>query len=83
MFALYLVHGPIMHVGGYWLPHVVGGVCGLNPKELGGWLGGLGVGWVVNLVLVLWGADVFHREVVEKSVQLIQWIEKKVFVNKS
>jgi peptidoglycan/LPS O-acetylase OafA/YrhL len=80
MFAPYLVHGPIMHMGGYWVPHLVWRMLGLDEKKLGGWLGGLVVGWLVNLGLVLWGADVFHREVVERSVRLIQWIEKKVFV---
>jgi peptidoglycan/LPS O-acetylase OafA/YrhL len=80
MFALYLVHGPIMHMGGYWVPHLVWKALRLNKQQRGGWLGGLVVGWVINLGLVLWGADVFHREVVEKSVMLIQWIEKKVFV---
>jgi hypothetical protein len=27
-----------------------------------------------------WGADVFNREVVERSVRVIHWIESKVFV---
>jgi hypothetical protein len=43
-------------------------------------MGGLIVGWVVNLGLVLWGADVFNREVVERSVRIIHWIESKFFV---
>lgn len=80
MFALYLVHGPIMHMGGYWVPHLVWSTFRLDKKHLSGWLGGLIVGWVVNLGLVLWGADVFNREVVERSVRVIQWIESKVFI---
>jgi peptidoglycan/LPS O-acetylase OafA/YrhL len=80
MFALYLVHGPIMHMGAYWAPYLVWRVLGLNKRRLGGWLGGLVIGWMINFVLVLWGADVFHREVVGRSVMLIQWIEKKVLV---
>lgn len=80
MFALYLVHGPVMHMGSYWVPHLVWRVVEENQKDTGGWLAGLIVRWIVNLGLVLWAADVFHWEVVEKSVQLIQWIEKKMFV---
>jgi hypothetical protein len=49
-------------------------------RRIWGCLAGLIVGWIVNLGLVLWAADGFHWEVVEKSVQLIQWIEKKMFV---
>lgn len=80
MFALYLVHGPIMHMGGYWVPHLVWKIFRLNKTHRAGWLGGLIVGWLVNLGLVLWAADVFNREVVERSVRIIQWIESKVFV---
>jgi hypothetical protein len=64
-----------MHMSGYWVPHLVWRVVG-QKEDMGGWLAGLAVGWIVNLGLVLWGADVFHWEVVERSVQSIQWIEK-------
>lgn len=36
-------------------------------------------GWAVNRGLLLWIADVFHREVVGKNV-LIQWIGMKMIV---
>jgi hypothetical protein len=68
-----------MHMGGYWVPHLVWSTF-RHKKHLSGWLGGLIVGWVVNLGLVLWGADMFNREAVERSVRIIQWIESKVFV---
>jgi hypothetical protein len=41
---------------------------------MSGWLVLLIAGWAVNRGLLLWVADIFHREVVGKSVQLIQWI---------
>ena len=83
MFAFYLVHGPVLHVGGYWLPHLVWeGLLGWEgiPEDTGAYVLGLGLGWMGCLGLVLWGADVFHREVVEKSVYVIYWFEGFVFV---
>jgi hypothetical protein len=74
MFALYLVRGLAMHLGGYWVKHLVWRVIERNRKDMSGWLVLLIAGWAVNRGLLLWVADIFHREVVGKSVQLIQWI---------
>jgi hypothetical protein len=38
MFALYLIYGLIMHMGRYWVPHLVLRMLGLDEKKLGGWL---------------------------------------------
>jgi peptidoglycan/LPS O-acetylase OafA/YrhL len=48
-FALYLVHGPVMHMGSYWVPHLVWRVVAQNQKDMDGWLAVLIVGWIVNL----------------------------------
>ncbi len=85
MFAFYLVHGPILHVGGYWISHLVWeGLGWEGVREMGteAWIFGLGLGWLSCLGLVLWGADVFHREVVERSVYVIYWVEGLVFVKR-
>jgi peptidoglycan/LPS O-acetylase OafA/YrhL len=40
MFALYLVHGPVMYMGSYWVPHLVWRVVEENQKDMGGvWQG--------------------------------------------
>ena len=67
-------------MGEYWVQHLGWRVVEQNQKDMGGWLAGLIVGWVVNLGLVLCAANNFHQEAVEKSVELIQWIEMKIFV---
>lgn len=45
IFALYLIHGPIMHMGGYWVPQLVWRAFGLNRSTWeAGWVGDRVVG---------------------------------------
>ena len=91
VFELYVVHGPLLHLAGYWVP------CALwrtlvweTQTEMdvvsipGGWryIFSHVVGWSVNLTLVLWAADVFNREVIERSARWIAWIEELAFVTR-
>ena len=38
-----------MHMGSYWVPRLVWRVIEENQKDMGGWLAGLIVGWIVIL----------------------------------
>lgn len=77
-FSLYLVHGPILHAYGYLVPIWVWTLVG--RESVWGYCVGLAVGWVVNLMVVLWLADVFGREVDERCVRAAKWIEGVCFV---
>lgn len=77
-FALYLVHGPVVHMLGFWL--VPGcwewsGKNSLMRKELG-----FGVAFLVVTVVVIWAADVFWRFVDQKCVAFARWCEQLVMV---
>lgn len=77
-FSLYLMHGPILHIYGYLVPIWVWRV--IDRETVIGHCVGLGVGWVGNLLVVLWAADVFNREVDGRCVKITRWIEEKCFV---
>ena len=51
-----------------------------GQDTLFGWTMGLSVGWVCNLVLVLWAADVFGREVDGRLARFVVWLQGVCFV---
>jgi peptidoglycan/LPS O-acetylase OafA/YrhL len=92
-YALYLVHGPVVHMLGFWLvpwfwdrfgrKEVVGaqgGVwdMGMFNKEVG-----FGGAFIIVTVVVVWGADLFWRGVDQKCVALAKWVESKCVDTKS
>jgi peptidoglycan/LPS O-acetylase OafA/YrhL len=82
-YALYLVHGPVVHMLGFWLvpwmwTHVIGRPEGTGaPGEMGMWGKELGFGYAFVIVtgVTVWGADLFWRGVDVKCVQLAKWVE--------
>ncbi|KAF2405653.1 hypothetical protein EJ06DRAFT_560885 [Trichodelitschia bisporula] len=72
-YALYLVHGPVIHVLGY---KVMGGAWGWTGVE-GGYVGGWVGGTVVVVPLTVWVADVWWRGVDAPVVRLARWVEGK------
>lgn len=74
-FALYLVHGPILHMIGYSVPILIWNHS--NREHIAVWTGGLLAGWAVSLFIVLCAADVFAREVDSRCVAAARWIEWK------
>jgi peptidoglycan/LPS O-acetylase OafA/YrhL len=84
-FALYLVHGPIMHAVGYMVPHKVAWAQGKELIKLGDWewAATIGVGWVFTLTVALWAADVWTREVEKRCVKLVKDLEGVCFVGKN
>jgi peptidoglycan/LPS O-acetylase OafA/YrhL len=81
-FAMYLVHGPILHAFGYMIPHRIWwslGVKGIDASNLV-WLGAILVGWSLSLVVSLAAADVWTREVEGRCVTLVKKLEDICFV---
>jgi peptidoglycan/LPS O-acetylase OafA/YrhL len=75
-YALYLVHGPIVHMLGFWLVPWFWQFTGrqnMAGKETG-WL----LAFMVQTPLVIWAADVFWRCVDLKSVAFAKWCEELV-----
>lgn len=85
MFGMYLLHGPILHLIGFAVPQFVwkawSGEYGETTEQgLGIYLLGLFTGWLITLILLLWAADVWTREVEGRCVKLTKWLESIVFV---
>lgn len=77
-FSLYLVHGPILHLFGYYSPILFRKV--FDRKSNAGYCAGLFLGWFVNLASVLPVADAFYREIDLRCVRIAGWLEDKCFV---
>ncbi|EXJ73030.1 uncharacterized protein A1O5_04179 [Cladophialophora psammophila CBS 110553] len=81
-FGLYLVHGPILHAVGYMIPHRIWwsmGVQGIDTTDLV-WTCVIMIGWSISLVLSLWAADVWTREVEGRCVKAVKKLEEMCFV---
>ena len=83
-FALYLVHGPIMHAIGYLIPHKIAWMLHTELRDMGdwGWAGTIMVGWAFTLACSLWAADVWTREVEGRCVRAVKDLERVCFIEK-
>ena len=85
-FGFYLVHGPVMHLFGYMIPHWVWwgwlGLEGGNNTTDFQWITGVLCGWAPTLVVSLWAADVWTREVEGRCVRLVKVLEGWCFRRK-
>jgi peptidoglycan/LPS O-acetylase OafA/YrhL len=85
-FGFYLVHGPIMHLFGFMIPQWVWwgwlGLEGGNNTTDFQWITGVLCGWVPTLVVSLWAADVWTREVEERCVRFVKVLEGWCFHRK-
>lgn len=81
-FALYLTHGPILHAVGYMIPHHIWWGMGTQGYETGNltWTIVILIGWAVSLMLSLWAADVWTREVENRCVKAVKKLEELCFV---
>jgi peptidoglycan/LPS O-acetylase OafA/YrhL len=80
-YALYLMHGPVMHVVGYLVQNVAWQITGHKTESA--YLGGFILGAVINIPLVIWAADVFWRFVDAPSVKFARWLENKLIMDDS
>ncbi|KAJ9608515.1 hypothetical protein H2200_007503 [Cladophialophora chaetospira] len=81
-FALYLVHGPILHIMGYMIPHRIWWSFGTQRGDTSDftWALTIFIGWAISLTLSLWAADVWTREVESRCVKLVKKLEDVCFV---
>ena len=84
-FGLYLVQGPLLHAVVYPVPHLFWWSIGVEGIESNNftWFVGIIIGWCAGLVLLLWWADVWQREVESRTVKVAQKFEKWCFVKTS
>jgi peptidoglycan/LPS O-acetylase OafA/YrhL len=83
-FALYLVHGPILHAFGYMLPQRIWWMMGIQGIEATDavWSAVVFVGWAFSLAVSLCVADVWTREVEGRCVKAVKRLEDICFVKK-
>ncbi|EXJ89051.1 hypothetical protein A1O3_02115 [Capronia epimyces CBS 606.96] len=83
-FALYLVHGPLLHAVGYMIPHRIWWSMGTEGVDTtnGPWIFAILVGWSISLAVSLWAADVWTREVESRCVKAVKKLEELCFVKK-
>ena len=68
----------MMHMYGYWIPHIYWAHFG-GQTDLFGWTIGLLVGWACNLIAALWAADVFSRELDARLAKLVVRLQNFCF----
>ncbi|KAF1816701.1 acyltransferase [Eremomyces bilateralis CBS 781.70] len=77
-YALYLMHGPVLHVVGYvvqeWAWHVTGW------ETQGQYIGGFLLSSVFIIPVVIWAGDVFWRGVDVYCVMFARWLESVCFI---
>lgn len=76
-YALYLVHGPVLHVVGYHIEAFVWSFTGLE----GAWYN---AGFIIAALFIIpftiWAADVFWRAVDIPTVKFAKWLETKLIL---
>lgn len=76
---MYLVHGPIVHMLGFWIVPWCWSFTGKDTlwrKELG-----FLIAFVIVTAVVIRAADLFWRYVDVRSVSFARWLEKKITVS--
>lgn len=77
MFALYLCHNTILRVIGYAIPYMIWTRTG--HTNYWAYHFGLMCGWFGSLVLSLWMAEVFDREIIGRCIRVTKWLETVCF----
>lgn len=74
-YALYLVHGPTLHVVGYHLEKFAWSLTGTEGNQYHrGWF----LGVCLCCPIVIWFADVFWRAVDQPTVKFAKWLESQL-----
>ncbi|KAI0443720.1 acyltransferase family-domain-containing protein [Xylaria telfairii] len=74
-YAIYLMHGPVTHVLGFPVQRWAWGVTGTEGPA---YERGVALAAVINIPLVIWGADIFWRAVDMPTVRFAKWLESKL-----
>ena len=78
-YALYLMHGPVIHIIGYTIEPLVWSITG-SDTELEYKLGFL-LSTILIVPCLLWAADLFWRAFDIPSVKFARWVENQCIVN--
>ncbi|KAI0842548.1 acyltransferase [Hypoxylon sp. FL0890] len=76
-YALYLMHGPVMHTVGYMVEKRAWDYTGTEGSSYN-W--GMVLASVIDIPLVIWAADIFWRAVDAPTVRFTKWLETKLSV---
>ncbi|KAG7288631.1 hypothetical protein NEMBOFW57_004985 [Staphylotrichum longicolle] len=71
-YALYLMHGPVMHTVGYVIEQWAWGITGIEGRAF---VGGFALATVFVVPIVIWVSDVFWRAVDAPVVKFARWFE--------
>jgi peptidoglycan/LPS O-acetylase OafA/YrhL len=74
-YAIYLVHGPVLHTAGYTIMRWAWGVTG-NETE-GQHVAGFALATIFIVPVVVWAADIFWRFIDAPTVKFAKWVEEK------
>ncbi|KAI1380668.1 acyltransferase [Hypoxylon crocopeplum] len=77
-YALYLMHGPVMHTIGFMVERRAWDLVGTDGCAYN-W--GFVLASVVNIPLVIWAADVFWRAVDAPTVRFTKWLESRLSID--
>lgn len=78
-YALYLMHGPVLHTVGYAIHRWAWGVTGTDAEGVA-YEAGFALAAVVIVPVVIWAADVFWRSVDAPVVRFAKWLEVRCSV---
>lgn len=79
-YAIYLMHGPVLHTVGYMIMRWSWSITGSTTE--GQYVLGFAVSTLFVVPVVVWAADLFCRFVDEPVVQFAKWVETKCMVGK-
>lgn len=74
-YAIYLIHGPVLHTVGYSIMKWAWGVTGVETQAQ--YVNGFVLGSLFVVPVVVWAADLFWRACDAPTVQFARWIEEK------
>ncbi|KAI2620351.1 acyltransferase [Hypomontagnella submonticulosa] len=76
-YALYLMHGPVVHTIGFMVERRAWDITGTEGYAYN-W--GFILASVINIPLVIWAADIFWRAVDAPTVRFTKWLEGKLSI---
>ncbi|KAI5861189.1 acyltransferase [Durotheca rogersii] len=76
-YALYLMHGPVLHTVGYMVERWAWSLTGTEGSAYN-W--GFVLASIFNIPLVIWASDIFWRAVDAPTVRFAKWLEGKLSI---
>lgn len=74
-YAIYLVHGPVLHVVGYRIERWAWGITGIETRNQ--YLAGFALGGCFIVPIVVWASDLFWRGIDARTVVFARWVERR------